>query len=219
MAIHIMVGASGGGKTLMANVLTQYLQAQGQSVLCLDMDGFNRPLLRFAELQAEAVDASELPRLLAELDSGEHVVIDQGPGPVVRLPEAVTGMGQDLTIHVAVTANDAERQLRHLAGMLEGVPDAECVLWVNPIHGSLEDLARLDAYDALRGRVHGLLQMRSPVGLFGRALNDMLKRGMTFRQALGDARIDLLSRQRLAQLRRQFYQGIEATRAVAVSCA
>jgi hypothetical protein len=89
------------------------------------------------------------------------------------------------------------------------------VVWLNPYHGEIElegkSFTEMKIYKDHKARIFGMVQI-SPVKAetFGKDVEEMLKKRLTYDQAQGSKDFALMARQRLTIFQRKMFAAIEA---------
>ena len=168
---------------LVAALLQEYLSDQGTR----------------AELAEPPLDFEMLRSAEAVVINSEHIdraLVDclQASGATVVLHQQLRGGTQQ---------TDSHRALEVLVESFE----EPIVVWLDRSYDptSLEQWPRYSAYN---GRIAGVIQLSKRGPLFEHDLQQMLQRGQSFTEALADPAVMLISRQRLAMLRREMWQSI-----------
>ncbi|MEE3626429.1 hypothetical protein UCD39_21000 [Nitrospirillum sp. BR 11752] len=220
--VHLIVQRKAGtGKTTIATFLADYLiqrQRPGGSLLVLDTDTAHASLSRFPGLQARLVAPAELTDVLvphrgdAVIDGGpeahaaimDHLRDDQ---TLPRLAQA----GHALTVHCVVVGGGAQDD--SLANLLDSIrtlpPSIRLIVWLNDYFGEIvsptgQPFDKMRVYAEHHHRLFGLVTLRARHNtMFGRALQDMLKEGMTFTEAVPSPEFFIMERQRLVMMQRE----------------
>ena len=92
---------------------------------------------------------------------------------------------------------------------------AALIVWLNPYFGDIvpdgKAFEQTKAYQEHRSRVHGLVRIpRHSSATFGKDIELMLDRKLTFRQAVNGAHeFNLMAKQRLAMVRRELFAQLD----------
>lgn len=230
--VHLVLQGKGGvGKSLVASILAQYFQAQiGQTVHCIDTDPVNQTFAQYGELGVRKLDLLTdgsidqrafdglMERLLTEdgvfvVDNGSSTFIPMWnyilENDVIRI---LTDAGRRLYVHCVVTGGQALTDtLSGFAKLTETTPDRNIILWVNEFFGLVErdgkKLEDLPVYRAHAPKVWGSVAIpRRNRETFGRDIEDLLRRKLTFNEALNGAEFPIMVRQRLKLVQRELFE-------------
>lgn len=233
-AVHLTLQGKGGvGKSLVATILAQYFGDRGRDVLCVDTDPVNQTFSQYRELNVARLDLladgmidsrvfdSLMERLLTEpgvfvVDNGASTFIPMWnyilENDVVRV---LSGSGRRLFVHCVITGGQAlVDTLSGFAKLAETTPDQNIVLWVNEYFGRVERdgklLRDLPVYRENAAKVWGSVAIpKRNRDTFGRDVEDMLRRKLTFRQAREAAEFPIMVRQRLRVVERELFEQLD----------
>jgi hypothetical protein len=157
--IHIILQGKGGvGKSLIASLLAQYLQAKDLTVYCFDTDPVNATLAGYEALDAVALDImsgddidprrfDQLMDAIIELPADAHVVVDNGASSFVPLGsyllenqalEVLEEHGHSVMLHTVVTGGQAILDtLSGLKSLVSHFPSTPIVVWLNRYFGDI----------------------------------------------------------------------------------
>lgn len=228
-AVHLVLQGKGGvGKSFVSSLLAQHLRASGTDTVCVDTDPVNATFAGYAALEVrrielqsgDDIDPRAFDALIeAVMAAGEKqaVVVDNGAATFVPLcaylreSDAVSLLGEAghaVRFHTVVTGGQGLRDtLVGFDALCAHFPGVPVVVWVNEYFGraaeggkSFEDFR---TYKAHEDRVEGLITLPAVrPETYGRDLDEMLRRRLTFDEALSDKAFGLMARQRLTTWRR-----------------
>ncbi len=123
--------------------------------------------------------------------------------------------GKHLFVHCVITGGQALTDtLTGFAKLAETTPDQNIVLWVNEYFGRVErdgrPLSDLPVYREHVDKVWGSVAMpKRNRDTFGRDVEDLLRRKMTFRQAMEGGDFPIMVRQRLKVIQRELFEQLD----------
>ncbi len=230
----VLKGKGGVGKSMIAATLAQYKTGKGAKPLCIDTDPVNSTFEGYKALNVRRLDIMDgdeintrnfdaLVEMIASADG--EVIIDNGASSFVPLssylignqvPAMLQDMGHELVVHTVVTGGQAFKDtLMGLAQLAAQFPE-ECtfVVWLNPYWGPIESEGKgfemMKAYTENKSRVSAIIQI--PVlkeETYGRDFSEMLQERRTFDEALSDAALTIMTRQRLKIVKTQIFQQLD----------
>ncbi|MBN9657082.1 MAG: conjugal transfer protein TraL [Acidobacteria bacterium] len=233
--VHFVLQGKGGvGKSFVASILGQYFQTRGREVRCFDTDPVNQTFAQYRELGVERLDLlvdgsidqrafdGLVERLLTEegcfvVDNGASTFIPMWnyilENDVVRV---LSDTGRRVFVHCVITGGQALTDtLTGFAKLAETTPDRNVVLWVNEYFGRVErdgkPLSELPVYRDHVDKVWGSVAIpKRNRDTFGRDVEDLLRRKMTFRQAFEGADFPIMVRQRLKVVQRELFEQLDS---------
>ena len=232
--IHLSLQGKGGvGKSLVAAVLAQYLKHKGADVRCIDTDPVNQTFSQYAALGAAhlklldqgRIDPRAFDQLMDRLLTEDGVfVVDNGASTFVPLwhyilendvARVLRDAGRRLFVHSVVTGGQAlVDTLTGFRELAQTTPDRNVIVWVNEYFGKVErdgrPLSELPVYRDHVEKIWGSVAIpRRNRDTFGRDVEDMLRRKMTFRQALEGSDLPIMVRQRLKVVQRELFEQLD----------
>lgn len=233
--IHMVLQGKGGvGKSMIAATLAQYKVDRGATLLCVDTDPVNSTFEGYKALKVRRLDIMEgdeinprafdiLVEMIATTDG--DVVIDNGASSFVplssyliahRVPAMLQDMGHDVVVHTVVTGGQAFKDTLMGLTQLAAQFPAECtfVVWLNPYWGPIEregkEFERMKAYTDNKARVSAIVQIPTmKTETYGHDFSEMLRKRLTFAEALADPLLTIMARQRLKIVRGQLYEQLD----------
>jgi len=233
----VLAGKGGIGKTFVASLLAQVIASSGEPVLSLDADPVNASLTEITALRAEPVrlflpgsDEPDIDAMDAMIErivgADSHVVLDNGAASFVPLSrylvapavlEAIEAAGKRLVVHTLVSGGpELTQTVRGFDSIASQFPhEIPIVLWVNPHHGSItgSDGASFRDTPVFRkhaARISGIIDLPRFDRHFAKSIAAMQARGLTFSEAAQSGELYVMDRQRIAQVRRQLWEQVEA---------
>jgi hypothetical protein len=236
--VHVILQNKGGiGKTIVAMNLIQFLRDERNlQVTAIDLDPMNHTLAEYAGLRAKSVDlfeddghadlkGGELDGLAqAMLTDAASFVIDNGAAGFVRfggyLAESefatmLADHGRDLVIHAVVAGGDMASQcILGLNTLLTSFPPAvRVVVWLNEHHGPVEidgmGFQEMKIYRDNVMRFAGLVRLPRLSPLFLQDFAEMLRRRLTYAEAIGAPSFHIMNKQRLVMTRRAVWEQLD----------
>ena len=233
--IHLVLQGKGGvGKSMIAATLAQYKIGKGRPPLCIDTDPVNATFEGYKALNVrrlQIMDGDEINTrnfdALIEMiaPSTSDVIIDNGASSFVPLshylinnqvPALLQDMGHELVVHTVVTGGQALLDTVSGFSQLASQFPAEClfVVWLNPYWGPVEHdgkgFEQMKAYTANKSRVSAIIQIPAlKEETYGRDFSEMLQHRHTFDEALADASLTIMTRQRLKIVKTQLFSQLD----------
>jgi hypothetical protein len=236
-AVHFVLQGKGGvGKSFVASILAQYFRERGREVICVDTDPVNQTFAQYRDLQVDrlnlladgAVDQRAFDGLVERLLTEEGLfVVDNGASTFIPMwnyilendvIRVLRDGGRNLFVHCVLTGGQALTDtLTGFAKLAETTPDQNIVLWVNEYFGRVErdgrSLSELPVYREHAEKVWGSVAIpKRNRDTFGRDVEDLLRRKMTFQQALGSSEFPIMVRQRLRVIQRELFEQLDTLR-------
>ena len=204
-SVHLSLHGKGGvGKSLIASFLAQYYKSHGVRAVCVDTDPVNQTFSQYAALGAQhlklmegnQIDRRRFDSLLESiLGSDESFIVDNGASTFILLWHYMVESGvssilreanRRLVIHTVVTGGQALGDtLAGFKSLAESCESRSIVVWINGYFGPVEKdgkkFSQMAAYLEDQDKVAGtVLIPRFIPDTFGRDLEDMLARNLTF---------------------------------------
>lgn len=230
--VHVTLQGKGGvGKSYAASLLAQYHLENGRPVVCVDTDPVNDTLAGYKSFQARRVDLMDGARLDARrfdammeqlLGEDADFVVDNGAASFIPLSAylvendavaMIAAAGKRVVIHTVVTGGQALRDtMSGFAQLARQMPaEAGMVVWLIEFFGAIQvdgkGFEEMKAYTQHKGRVGGLVRLAHQSGdTFGKDVELMLDRKLTFAEAIDSPDFGLMARRRLTMVRRAIFQ-------------
>jgi hypothetical protein len=234
--VHFVLQGKGGvGKSFVAAILAQYLRDAGQPVYCFDTDPVNATFAQYAGMEAEHVNVlkrgmineKQFDGLVESLCNRLGVcVVDTGATTFVPLWNYIleneilaflSAHDRLPYIHSVITGGQALTDtLNGFAKIAATSTGKNIVVWLNEYFGEVhgkegQPFDELKVAQEHAGRVIGAVTIRERNHhTFGDDVKEMLERRMTFDAAIRDQAFSLVSKQRLAIVRRDLFEQLDA---------
>jgi hypothetical protein len=239
-AIHLVLQGKGGvGKSFVALHLAQYFADLGVPTAVFDSDPLTPTLSNYQALAAryinfmlddDELDVEQFDVLASEIVEacGHVVVLDTGSSNFIPLLgylrsndvlRVLTELGRHVVIHsVLVGGAGARETLGGLLSMVENLPADGYVAWLNSFLGPVlfdgKPFEETKAFGEIRDRLAGIVRIKHRRGtnqmLHLKALQEMTRLHLTYKEAMATPQFSLWDRQRLAQARREVNQQLSA---------
>lgn len=232
--VHLSLQGKGGvGKSLIASFLAQYYRTHSVPAICVDTDPVNQTLSQYAALGAQhlqLMEGNQIDRrrfdFLVEniLASEDSFIVDNGASTFIPLwhymvENAIIAVLRDsnrrLLIHTVITGGQALADtlmgFKSLAGSCEA---RSIVVWINEYFGPVErdgkKFSQMTAFIENQDKVAGtvLIPRRSP-DTFGRDMEEMIARKLTFGEIGSASDFTLMSKQRLRMIQQSLYEQLD----------
>lgn len=234
--VHFVLQGKGGvGKSLIATLIAQYLKENSSEPLhCYDTDPVNPTFSRYRALHPQTVniltenntvDSRRFDSLIETLTESDGVaVVDNGAATFVPLmsylaennvSEFLQEAGVRTVFHVPLNGGQALEDC--VGGLLQALHTirADFVVWLNDFKGRVEQDGRpfrefkvyQEHKDAIIGIVH--IANRNP-DTFGKDINLMTERNLTFAEADNPTQFTAMPRQRLRQFKRDLFDQMDS---------
>lgn len=228
--VHFLLQGKGGvGKSLVASVLSQYFLSKGCPLHAVDADPVNHTLAEYRALGVERlnllkngnVDQREFDALMERIltETGTFVV-DTGASTFIPLWHYVLennaldflfARGRRVFVHTVITGGQALGDT--LAGfdqLAETTVQRNLVVWLNEYFGEVKRdgamFAEMDVYKANQEKIYGVVAIvRRNADTFGRDVEEMISRKLTFDEAVNEANLTIMAKQRLRVVQRHVF--------------
>ncbi len=235
-AIHLTLQGKGGvGKSLVASVLAQYLRETGREVRCIDTDPVNRT---FAQYEALAVDHLNLrdehnrieQRIFDTLmerflnEETTTFVVDNGASTFLPLwhyllensaLDYLRQHGRKVFVHTVITGGQALLDTLHgFHELAQTTQERNIVVWVNEYFGRVElegkKFSEMAAYRENADKVCGAVVFsKRNQDTFGRDVEEMITSKLTFKEAIGTAKLPIMAKVRLKVVQRDLFEQLD----------
>src|SRR6202051_1844963 len=235
-AIHLTLQGKGGvGKSLVASVLAQYLKEKGKEVRCGDTDPVNRTFAQYGALAADRLNLRDehnrieqrvfdslMERFLTE--DGATFVVDNGASTFLPLwhyllensaLDYLRRNGRRVYVHTVITGGQALLDtLNGFHELAQTTSERNIVIWVNEYFGRVEadgkKLWEMAAYRENAEKVcGGVIFSKRNQDTFGRDIEDMIAAKLTFREAINEAKLPIMAKQRLKIVQRDLFDQLD----------
>lgn len=234
--IHFILQGKGGvGKTLVSAIFAQYRKQSGKDLLCLDTDPVNASFSGFKSLtvrtvkimQGTTIDPRQFDELMETLlNADEDVVVDTGASTFLPLASyleetdaisVLMSAGKQVLLHIVITGGQSKDDtLTGLNGIAERLGgNAPIMLWVNEYFGRFaagDDIAleKTGVYAAHRDKILSIVTIpERPAATFGKDINEMLTRKLTFDEAIASKEFNTMAKQRIKLTRDLLFQQLD----------
>ncbi len=235
--LHFVLQGKGGvGKTVVALLLSQYVEEKSEPVICVDTDPVNASLSSLSSMNPERVsifagkkvDTHSLDLFTEKLLTDDaHFVVDNGASSFVPVSKyliendvaaMMVDAGRQPVVHTVVTGGPGMLDtMKGLASILEDFPaSVRVVVWLNEYFGPIVNangrpFEELPAYTDNRDRIFAIVRLSALSEEATFDLRDMLSRRLTFAQALAPDNINILrvQKSRLSRIRQGLWPQIE----------
>ena len=232
--VHIVLQGKGGvGKSLISAILGQYFQHQKITPHCFDTDPVNATFAQYQALAAEhinvlrrgAINDKRFDDLVGKICDLEGVcIVDTGATTFVPLWNYIlesdmlnflAARSRRVFVHSVVAGGQALTDtLNGFKRLAETTTEKNVIVWLNEYFGEVtkdgrtfEDFKVAEEYapklvDAV------VIRERNP-HTYGDDVRQMLERRLTFDEAIRSADFSLVSKQRLAIVRRELFEQLD----------
>jgi hypothetical protein len=235
--VHLVLQGKGGvGKSLVASLLSQYFRTKGMPCRSIDTDPVNQTLSQYKALDAQhlrllndgRINTAVFDELMEDLfTQPETFIVDSGASTFVPLwrylleNDVVTLLqdhGRTVYLHSVVTGGQALMDtLSGFADIAEKTPASNLVAWVNEFFGPVvhngKEFTELAVVRNHLDRIRGVVRIeRRTPDTFGRDMDELLRRKLTFEEAQTGGGFSIMSRQRLQMIRRDIFDQLDKLR-------
>ena len=234
--IHLTLQGKGGvGKSLVASILAQYLRSSGHRVHCMDTDPVNRTLAQYSALSAERINLRDehnridqrcFDRLMEQFlnDNGTIFVVDSGASTFLPLwhyllensaLDYLRSAGRRVFVHTVITGGqslmDTLNGFRELA---QSAKEQNLIVWINEFFGRVEADGKtfqdMAAFRDSAEKVHGaVVILKRNQDTFGRDIEEMISRKLTFDEAITAPEFQIMAKQRLKLVQRDLFEQLD----------
>lgn len=234
-AVHLILQGKGGvGKSFVAAILAQYFRSKTGHVHCLDTDPVNATFAQYRLLGAEhinvlrrgAINDKRFDDLVEKVCQKPGLfVIDTGATTFVPLWNYVMENhilsffrqeGKRVFIHSVVSGGQAMTDtLNGLERIAETTTDRNVIVWLNEYFGEVirdgKSFENFKVAEDQAGKLMGtvVIRERNP-NTYGDDVRQMLERRLTFDEAIKVDDFSLVSKQRLAIVKRELFEQLDA---------
>jgi hypothetical protein len=232
--IHLSLQGKGGvGKSLVSSILAQYLRSRGREVRCIDTDPVNQTLTQYAALNVQhlrllrdgGIDPRGFDSLMeAVLTEPGVFVVDNGASTFIPLwnyilENNVLGLLRDanrrLYVHTVVTGGQALGDtLQGFRQLAQTTDQRSIVVWVNEYFGRVERDGKtfpdMNVYRENHTKVLGTIAIpKRNQDTFGRELEEMIARKLTFDEVITSSVCSIMTKQRLKVVQRELFEQLD----------
>ena len=227
--IHITLQGKGGvGKSFVASLIAQQYHQAGRAdeLVCVDTDPINRTLQGYAALKAwplelmadggEIISRNFDALMERAIQEDRDFVIDNGASSFVPLMNylvennavaVLRDAGKKVVVHTVITGGQAIMDT--LAGfdtLAKAMPEGtDIVVWLNEFFGEIEvegkAFEQMKVYERNKGRVSRMVRIpRQTASTFGKDMELLLHKRMTFAEVPTSPEFGLMAKQRLSMM-------------------
>ena len=233
--IHLSLQGKGGvGKSLVASILAQYFRSSGRAIQCIDTDPVNRTFSQYSGLEASrlelmrdgSIDIRGFDRLMERLLTEDGIfIIDNGASTFIPLwsyivenqvIDILKDAGKRLYVHTVITGGQALLDtVNGFRSLAQSTTDQNVIVWINEYFGRVErdgkTFSDMAAYTENAGKVLGSVHIpkRNP-DTFGRDVEDVISRKLTFEEAITNGTFSIMTKQRLKVVQRDLFEQLSA---------
>jgi hypothetical protein len=234
--VHMTLAPKGGiGKSLIANLLTQWLMERDRNVVAFDNDPATATLQTFPGLPVRKLDLltggvinkkAYDTMFMAMTTEDATFVVDNGASNFIelmhymttsRLLELLAGLDLKPVLHVPLIGGEGTGLtvggLDNIAENLSG--PADIVVWLNlrdgPIIGDGKPWQEMRVYKRIASRLHSEITLPAQDQMTRDAFAKMMTQGMTFAEVMASASddFDLFDKSRLTNFKNDVFQQLD----------
>jgi hypothetical protein len=234
--VHITLQGKGGiGKSFVSVVVAQYIKQHDSDALCMDTDPVNATFSSFPALNVRSVALLEGNNMINErrfdemieqiISSDSNVVVDNGAASYLPLStylidneafDVIQKSGKQVVVHSVIAGGLAQdNTVSDFAALTSQLPEGvEVVVWLNeylgPIEANGKTFEEMKAYLDNKHRVVAIIRLpKRNENTYGKDVDTMLKRHLTFEEALQSDVFYMMSKQRIKIVQRSIYEQLE----------
>lgn len=234
--VHFVLQGKGGiGKSFVSIIIAQYIKTEDPEVLCLDTDPLNATFSSFKGLNVRSIAILENNNTINErrfddmmqqiIETGSNVVVDNGAASYVPLStylldneafKYIQETGKQVVVHSVIAGGLAQdNTVSDFAALTSQLPEGvEVVVWLNEHLGPIEvdgkTFEEMKAYLDNKHRVTAIIRLpKRTENTYGADVATMLKRHLTFEEALNNDGFYLMSKQRIKIVQRSIYEQLQ----------
>ena len=233
-SIHMALQGKGGvGKSLISAILSQYLSSKGQDVCGIDVDPVNQTFSEYQGLRVEclnllregSIDQREFDLLMERfLKEVGTFVVDTGASTFIPLwhyilenhaLDHLRQKGKRVFIHSIITGGQSlSDTLSGFEAVAETTREKNIVVWLNEYFGPLlqdgAGFADMPVCKKHANKLHGSVALaRRTADTFGRDMEEMISRKLTFDEAVKAADFTIMTKQRLLVVQRDLFEQLD----------
>ena len=232
-AAHFILQGKGGiGKTFIATLIAQYLKQADPDLLCLDTDPVNATFSSFRSLNVHPISILEGNNNINErlfdnmmeqiIKTDSNVVIDNGAASYIPLSTylidneafiAIKDSGKQVILHSVIAGGLAQdTTVSDFATLTSQLPaGVQVIVWLNEYFGPIEangkTFQEMKAYLDNKHSVTAIIQLpKRTENTYGSDIATMLKRRLTFDEALQSDDFFVMPKQRIKIVQRSIYE-------------
>ena len=234
-SLHITLQGKGGvGKSLVSMIVAQYLLSIGTKIECVDIDPVNQTFAGFKNLNVSHVNIMDgakinerhfdslMERLLSE---DATFVVDSGSPSFIPVSSYMAENGvidmlessdRDVVIHTVITGGQAQVDtLTGFDALAKNAKDQSIIVWLNEFFGDIahegKTFAEMKIYDKHKTKIRGIVRIaKRNQDTFGKDIEQMALKRLTFAEVLDSASFQLMAKQRLVTVKKDLFGQLEA---------
>jgi len=232
--IHLTLQGKGGvGKSLVSSILAQYFRHRDAEIHCIDTDPVNQTFSQYAELAAEhlelmhdgKIDSRGFDVLMERLLTDDGIfIVDNGASTFIPLwsyivennvLELLRATGRRLCVHTVVTGGQALGDtLKGFKSLADSTAGRNIVVWLNEYFGLIERdgkmFTEMLAYKESESKIFGMVRIpKRNQDTFGRDIEEVIARKLTFEDAIRNGKASVMSKQRLKVVQRELFEQLD----------
>ena len=233
-SVHLVLQGKGGvGKSFVSAILAQYFRTKSAPVHCLDTDPVNATFAQYRRLDAEhlkvlkrgTVNEKHFDMFVERVCRGQGVfIVDTGATTFVPIWNYILENEildffrvheRRAFVHSVVTGGQAMADtLNGLERLAQTTSEKNVIVWLNEYFGELikdgKSFEEFDISENYKRKLLGtvVIRERNP-HTYGDDVRQMLERRLTFEDAIKDESFFLVSKQRLAIVRRDLFEQLD----------
>lgn len=238
--VHFFLQGKGGvGKSFCSAMLAQYIIGKAQFMpVCIDTDPVNNTFSSYKAFNASWLDIIDgrtvdpkkfdiIIERISTLSDEDTLIVDNGASSFIAFSDYIISNGvpslivDDMrhTLYVNTIVIGGDGMMDTLNGFsalaTQMPPSVRIVVWLNLFFGTIASEGKqfedFSAYKMNRDKVYSIVQLPDlQRETFGANLMDMMKRRLTFNEALNDPAYGIMDRQRLKIAREKIFNAIAA---------
>ncbi|MBT4931870.1 MAG: conjugal transfer protein TraL [Rhodospirillaceae bacterium] len=219
----VLQGKGGVGKSLVASLLTQHYMKREIATICFDTDPVNKTFASYNAFNVRTIDIlndgiicvqefDNLVETLIEAPEDSAVIIDNGASTFLPLCAYLNDndvvpflekLGHSVMFHSVVTGGQALIDtMSGLEALFVNFPDTPATVWLNEYFGKTEmngtTFSETKLCNNPKHKIHALITIAElNKHTFGYDFENMLKKRLSFAEALADPKFTIMTRQRL----------------------
>ncbi len=222
----VLQGKGGVGKSYISSILAQYYQRQGQPLVCIDTDPVNATFTGYESFGVQSLDIMDgdnidprrfdlLMETLLVQPEDTQVVVDNGAATFVPLGaylaenkamDLLQSSGHYVRLHSVITGGQAMSDtLVGMQTLIKNFPGVPIVAWLNTFFGAIENRGKsfeeFAIYKEFQSHFESLVWLpKFSASTFGKDIEAMLSRRLTFAEASSCGDFGIMTRQRLTMV-------------------
>jgi hypothetical protein len=234
--VHFFMNSKGGvGKSLSGCIVAQHRRAFGVDVACFDADAMTATLSSFRGLEVRRIemldgnkiDARRFDEILEPCLNGEReVIVDTGASSYAEwanyliendVHRALIEAGKEVIVHAIVVGGASMIEtLKDLDDLASQLPEEVIlIVWLNEHFGRIaqdgKDFYDMEIYRRHKGRIYAVISLpQRTASTFGADMADMMRRHLTFDEAIASPDFSVMAKSRLARIRKDVFDQLSA---------